>query len=54
MEIAKNQLFVNEKNKIELKLALENLNQILASSNIETRTFNNENEKFVNKTKKEK
>jgi len=54
LEIAKNQLFVNEKNKIELKLALENLNQILASANIETRTFNNENEKFVNKTKKEK
>jgi hypothetical protein len=54
LEIAKNQLFVNEKNKIELKLALENLNQILASSNIETKIFNNENEEFTNKTRKEK
>ena len=45
LEISKNQLLVNEKNKIELKLALENLNQILSSSNIETRAFTNENEK---------
>ena len=54
LEIAKDQLFVNEKNKMELKLALENLNQILASSNIETSAFNNKNEEFSNKTKKEK
>jgi len=54
LEISKNQLLVNEKNKIELKLALENLNQILTSSNIETRAFGNENEEFVNKPRKEK
>ena len=54
LEISKNQLLVNEKNKIELKIALENLNQILASSNIETRAFGNENEEFLNKPRKEK
>jgi len=41
LENTKNQLVVNEKNKYELKLALKNLNQILASSNIETKVFPN-------------
>jgi hypothetical protein len=45
---------VNEQNKTKLKLALENLNQILSSSNIDTRTFGNINEIFENKNKEEK
>tara|TARA_B110000196_G_scaffold318655_1_gene334547 strand:- start:544 stop:1773 length:1230 start_codon:yes stop_codon:yes gene_type:complete len=39
-ENTKNQLIINEKNKNELKLALDKLNQILNSSNIETKAFN--------------
>ena len=41
LENTKNQLSVNEATKHELKLALDNLNQILSSSNIETGTFAN-------------
>ena len=44
LENTKDQLLVNEKNKHELKLALDNLNQILSASNIETKTFNNNSE----------
>ena len=54
LEISKSQLIVNEKNKVELKKAIENLNQILSSSNIETRAFSNESEELVNKPRKEK
>ena len=36
LENVKSQLLINEKNKKELKLTLDKLNQILASSNIET------------------
>ena len=41
LENTKNQLSVNESTKHELKIALDNLNQILSSSNIETGTFAN-------------
>ena len=41
LENTKNQLSVNEATKHELKIALDNLNQILSSSNIETGTFAN-------------
>ena len=54
LEITKTQLLVNEQNKTKLKLALENLNQILSSSNVDTRTFGNINEIFENKNKEEK
>ena len=53
-EITKTQLLVNEQNKTKLKLALENLNQILSSSNIETRAFGDIKEGFSNKSREEK
>ena len=53
-EITKTQLLVNEQNKTKLKLALENLNQILSSSNIETRAFGDIKEEFSNKSREEK
>ena len=36
LENAKSRLLINEQNKLELKLALDKLNQILESSNIQT------------------
>jgi hypothetical protein len=54
LEITKTQLLVNEQNKTKLKLALDNLNEILSSSNVETRTFGNINEGFSNKSREEK
>ena len=53
-EITKTQLLVNEQNKTKLKLALDNLNQILSSSNIETRAFGDIKEGFSNKSREEK
>ena len=53
-EITKTQLLVNEQNKTKLKLALDNLNQILSSSNIETRAFGDIKEEFSNKSREEK
>jgi len=44
LENTKDQLSANENNKHELRLALDNLNQILVSSNIETRTFSSKSE----------
>ena len=41
LENTKNQLSANENNKQKLKLALDNLNKILAESNIESSTFIN-------------
>jgi len=54
LEITKTQLLVNEQNKTKLKSALENLNQILTSSNIETMPFGNKYEEFKNKSSEEK
>ena len=54
LENTKNQLSVNEITKHELKLALDNLNQILSSSNIETGTFTNRIEKPKQSVKNEK
>ena len=57
LENTKNQLSVNEATKHELKLALDNLNQILSTSNIETGTFANiieEPKQSVKNEKKEK
>ena len=41
LENTKNQLSINENNKQELKVALDNLNKILANSNVESSTFIN-------------
>ena len=41
LENTKNQLSINKSNKQELKIALDNLNKILANSNVETTTFVN-------------
>ena len=41
LENTKNQLAMNENNKKEIKIALNNLNKILAASNIESSTFIN-------------
>ena len=54
LENTKNQLSVNEATKHELKLALDNLNQILSSSNIETGTFANSIEEPKQSVKNEK
>ena len=54
LENTKNQLSVNEANKLELKSALNNLNQILSSSNIETGTFANRIEEPKQNVKNEK
>ena len=54
LENTKNQLSVNESTKHELKLALDNLNQILSSSNIETGTFANRIEEPKQSVKSEK
>jgi len=53
LENTKSQLAVNENNKQELKVALDNLNKILADSNIESSTFFNKTED-INKTKEPK
>ena len=44
LENTKKQLAINENNKKELKVALDNLNRILADSNIESSTFINKME----------
>jgi len=44
LENTKKQLAINENNKKELKVALDNLNRILADSNIESSTFVNKME----------
>jgi hypothetical protein len=44
LENTKHQLELNEKNKKELRVALDNLNQILATSNVESSTFINKTE----------
>ena len=54
LENTKSQLLVNETNKHELKLALDNLNQILSASNIETKTFTNEIKEDINNGNKNK
>ena len=54
LENTKNQLSVNEVTKHELKLALDNLNQILSSSNIETGTFADRIEEPKQSVKNEK
>ena len=54
LENTKNQLSVNEATKHELKMALDNLNQIISSSNIETGTFANRIEEPKQSVKNEK
>ena len=51
LENTKSQLAVNENNKQELKVALDNLNTILAESNVESSTFINKIED-IDETKK--
>ena len=46
LENTKEKLSINEKNKNELRVALDNLNRVLAASDIETTTFSNQKEKI--------
>ena len=50
LENTKNQLSINENNKKELKVALDNLNQILGESNIDSSTFINKIEEQTDNT----
>ncbi len=50
LENTKNQLSINENNKKELKVALDNLNQILGESNIDSSTFINKIEEQIDNT----
>jgi len=51
LENTKNQLEINENNKRELRVALDNLNKILATSNVESSTFINKPEEQSTNTK---
>ena len=46
LENTKQKLSMNEKNKHELRLALDNLNRIIESTDIETTTFSNQKDKI--------